>query len=97
MRDYPNGGFFFIDAAPIIATGESGLKIDGIFEDAKRAIEAGKVFVITGRLSDSKPASGFVCFAAMSAADEISITDAPSGSYGYCYITSEDVIIWNEE
>lgn len=48
MRDYPNGGFFFIDAAPIIAAGESGVKIDGIFEDAKRAFEAGKVFVVTG-------------------------------------------------
>lgn len=47
MRDYPNGGFFFIDAAPIQAAGENGLKIDGIFEDAKRAVEGGKVFVLT--------------------------------------------------
>ena len=47
MRDYPNGGFFFIDAAPIIAAGESGLKIDGISEDAKRAIKGGKVVVIS--------------------------------------------------
>lgn len=46
MRDYPNGGFFFIDAAPIQAAGENGLKIDGIFEDAKRAVAGGKVFVL---------------------------------------------------
>ena len=47
MRDYSNGGFFFIDAAPIIAAGEKGLKIDGIFEDAKRAVEGGKLVVVT--------------------------------------------------
>lgn len=48
MRDYPNGGFFFIDAAPIQAAGENGLHIEGIFEDATRAVKGGKVFVLTG-------------------------------------------------
>lgn len=59
MRNYPNGGFFFIDAAPIQAAGENGLKIPGIFEDAKRAIEGGKVGIITGLIdSDDKPVGG---------------------------------------
>lgn len=62
MRDYPNGGFFFIDAEPIVAAGEDGLKIDGIFEDAKRAIEGGKVFVMTNYapVADAAPFSGIV-------------------------------------
>ena len=97
MRDYPNGGFFFIDAAPIIAAGKTGLKIDGIFEDAKRAIEAGKLFVITDRLNDRRPASAFVCYAGIDNDGAVNIADAPGGTYGYCYITDEDVIIWNEE
>lgn len=56
MRDYPNGGFFFIDAAPIQAAGVNGLKIDGIYEDAKRAIAGGKVFV----LSNYSPEDGTI-------------------------------------
>ena len=97
MRDYPNGGFFFIDAAPIQAAGKTGLKIDGIHDEAKRAIKAGKLFVITGKLSNSRPGSAFVCYATTDGDDTVSITDAPGGTYGYCYITSKDVVIWDEE
>lgn len=60
MRDYSNGGFFFIDAALIQAAGKSGLEIDGIFEDAKRAIEGGKVFVMTGLTMGGASVSGII-------------------------------------
>ena len=91
MRDYPNGGFFFLDAAPIQAAGESGLKINGIFEDAKRAIAGGKVFVLTGLVSgdDALTFSGVVMFAYEDAGAIIAETNVS----GYMVnITSADVV-----
>ena len=91
MRDYPNGGFFFIDAAPIQAAGENGLKIDGIFEDAKRAVDGGKVFVLT----NYSPDEGVLATGTMTAASTL------EGVQADCYIpngvitvviTPEDVV-----
>lgn len=94
MRDYPNGGFFFIDAAPIIAAGEGGLKIAGIFEDVKRAIEAGKVFVMTGiriEQDDELFTSGVVT-TMMSSAEAIQgMSDIESVAVTTT-VTTEDVI-----
>lgn len=94
MRDYSNGGFFFIDAAPIIAAGETGLKIDGIFEDAKRAIEGGKVFVLTNiQLEEggtSVKLSGVFATAGF-AGTAIQATVTAYGAY-LMMITNEDII-----
>lgn len=95
MRDYPNGGFFFIDAAPIIAAGRGGLKIDGIFEDATRAIKAGKVFVMTGiRLEqgDDELLTSGVVTTMMSSAEVIhGMSDIESVAV-MTTVTTEDVI-----
>lgn len=92
MRDYPNGGFFFIDAAPIQAAGNAGLKIDGIFEDAKRAIEGGKVFVLTGLTISDTPMSGVVVSAM--AGDEV-IEGGVTELTLMFQITDENVFIIN--
>lgn len=92
MRDYPNGGFFFIDAAPIIAAGESGLKIEGIFKDAKRAIEGGKVFVLTGLTLGNAAVSGVIVSAALG---DDSIEGGDSELQIILQITDEDVILIN--
>ncbi len=91
MRDYSNGGFFFIDAAPIQAAGEGGLKIDGIYEDAKRAIKGGKVFVLT----NFAPDEGAIITGVMGAvleADGISAGLPVSEQTIALDITSEDVV-----
>lgn len=92
MRDYPNGGFFFIDAAPIIAAGESGLKIEGIFEDAMRAINGGKVFVMTGLTLNGGVVSG-VILSAIGGAEGIEGGD--SELQIMFQISNEDVILVN--
>ena len=91
MRDYPNGGFFFIDAAPIIAAGESGLKIDGIYEDAKRAIAGGKLLVVSDFPEDNGYLQGAISgFLNMDIAnDEITIY---CGTEQFASISNEDVI-----
>lgn len=92
MRDYPNGGFFFIDAAPIQAAGAEGLKIDGIFEDAKRAIAGGKVFVLTGLAISNVSTSGVV----VSAMGGETIIEGGSTEFTLMFqITNEDVILIN--
>lgn len=91
MRDYPNGGFFFIDAAPIIAAGRDGLKIEGIFEDAKRAIEGGKVFVLTG-VPLTGAASGIIITAILGTE---SIEGGEMDIQIMLQITNEDVILIN--
>ena len=93
MRDYPNGGFFFIDAAPIIAAGARGLKIEGIYEDAKRAIEGGKVFVLTGVTVNGTTISGIV----LPAVEKIgmSIEGGFTELSLMFQITNEDVVIIN--
>lgn len=52
MRDYSNGGFFFIDVTVTMETYQSGrvvMDLDETFaDDVKRAIKAGKIFAITG-------------------------------------------------
>lgn len=91
MRDYPNGGFFFIDAAPIKAAGASGLKIDGIFEDAKRAVAGGKVFV----LSNYSPVDGTIIngvMTAISGTATISARLSLGDGTVTLVITSEDVV-----
>lgn len=89
MRDYSNGGFFFIDAAPIQAAGNAGLKIEGIFEDAKRAIAGGKVFVLTGLVISNVPMSGVV-FSAIGG--ETTIGGTVTELTLTFQITNEDVI-----
>lgn len=89
MRDYPNGGFFFIDAAPIQAAGENGLKIDGIFEDAKRAVEGGKVFVLTASL-EGAIFTGVM--GTVSASEGISAMLEVANQTIALTITSEDVV-----
>lgn len=91
MRDYPNGGFFFIDAAPIIAAGASGLKIEGIYEDAKRAIEGGKVFVLTGVTVRDTAVSGLFVPAMLGETIEGGYTELSL----MFQITDEDVILIN--
>lgn len=93
MRDYPNGGFFFIDAAPIQAAGENGLHIEGIFEDAKRAIESGKVFVITGAVILNVAMSGIIA-TAYQTADGITITKQGETSIDI-YIAENDVVTFS--
>lgn len=91
MRNYPNGGFFFIDAAPIQAAGKNGLKIDGIFEDAKRAVAGGKVFVLT----NFAPEEGSLITGVMVAvfeADSISAGLSLGDGTIALIITSEDVV-----
>lgn len=91
MRDYPNGGFFFIDAAPIQAAGEDGLKIDGIFEDAKRAIEGGKVFVMTNfALEEDALLSGTM--AAMGGAEGVQAMLSVTPNVVALIITPEDIV-----
>lgn len=91
MRDYPNGGFFFIDAAPIQAAGESGLKIDGIFEDAKRAAASGKVFVLTNFAPDEGTIINGV-LAVASKADGVTAGMHVAEVTIAVVITSEDVV-----
>lgn len=91
MRDYSNGGFFFIDAAPIQAAGKNGLKIDNIFEDAKRAVVDGKVFV----LSNYSPVNGTISngvMIAISGASTISAKLSLGDGTVTLVITSEDVV-----
>lgn len=91
MRDYSNGGFFFIDAAPIQAAGDAGLKIEDIFEDAKRAIKGGKVFVLT----NFAPNEGALVNGVMTAiggAEIISAVLPIAGGTVALSITSEDVV-----
>lgn len=90
MRDYPNGGFFFIDAAPIQAAGENGLKIDGIFEDAKRAVEGGKVFVMTNFASDESIVNGVMTVA--SETDTLSAGMSLAETTVSIVISPEDVV-----
>lgn len=95
MRDYPNGGFFFIDAAPIQAAGNSGLKIDGIHEDAKRAIEGGKVFVLTNLQFENEGTSvklSGVPITVGAAGTAIQGTATAAHSEFLLTITNEDVI-----
>lgn len=92
MRDYSNGGFFFIDAAPIQAAGNAGLKIEGIFEDAKRAIAGGKVFVLTGLVISNVPMSGVVVSAM---GNETTIEGGITELTLMFQITNEDVILIN--
>lgn len=89
MRDYPNGGFFFIDAVPIQAAGAGGLKIEGIFEDAKRAIAGGKVFVLTNFASEE----GFIITGTMSAVSEPTMV---SGGMMYAEKTIVVIIARND-
>lgn len=91
MRDYPNGGFFFIDAAPIQAADEGGLHIEGIFEDAKRAIKGGKVFVLTNFAPDEGSLVTGV-MVAVSEADTISAGLPLGDGTVALVITSEDVV-----
>lgn len=92
MRDYLNGGFFFIDAAPIIAAGESGLKIDGIFEDAKRAIAGGKVFVLANFAPDENTLITGVMVAVNDNNEEISAGMSGAGGIVSVVFTPEDVV-----
>lgn len=91
MRDYPNGGFFFIDAAPIQAAGKDGLTIEGIFEDATRAIKGGKVFVLSNFAQDE----GVLVNGVMTAIGESEIISAGLHLAEVTValsITSEDVV-----
>lgn len=47
MRDYPNGGFFFIDVTEIQPVGTDGFEIEGIYDDMKRAVLSGKLIILT--------------------------------------------------
>lgn len=95
MRDYSNGGFFFIDAAPIQAAGTNGLKIYGIFEDAKRAIAGGKVFVLTHiqleQDGTSVKLSGVFATAGLSGTAIQATATAYNDTY-LIMITNEDII-----
>lgn len=92
MRDYPNGGFFFIDAAPIQAAGEEGLKIDGIFEDAKRAISGGKVFVLANFAPDENTLITGVMTAVNDNDEEISAGMSVADGAVAVMFTPEDVV-----
>lgn len=96
MRDYPNGGFFFIDVAPIQAAGKNGLKIDGIYEDAKRAIAGGKVGIITGLIDpDGKPVGGIIS-AIYYSENDIQVAGLDVTNTAHIIISDEDVATFEE-